>query len=357
MPGMAYFSYATDILGNQQGGSTVAHAQAMLLAALYLGQFARVLESWSWINNACRICSILIKSDMPKIERKNLFDNTKPRPQYSTKENYRLNLVKCVYWTCLQLETDILAELSSLPPSEISKYQATVSYPSGVFEKFPEDFSYDESSTHDRTMWIYSSQIHLRVILNEAHNTLYGPTDRKRPPGFDVKDLQDVAQKARVHADILLSWRKLLPPTLAWEDTDPPASDINIARLRAKFYGGHYMILRPFLFLAVHDVHLPPGPPIAWSSQANSPAGVNSPTGNGNSAGTPTNSNWNRSLMNVSTEHAGVLQVAQQCIDSAIQSTIAFDRVGVDTNTPYEYYVGTSKERLIVTNIFGTLHA
>ena len=30
-----------------------------------------------------------------------------------------------------------------------------------------------ESSDHDKTMWIYSSQIHLRVILNEAHNSLY----------------------------------------------------------------------------------------------------------------------------------------------------------------------------------------
>jgi hypothetical protein len=62
MPGMAYFSYATDILGNQQGGNTVGHAQAMLLAALYVAQFARVLESWSWINNACRVCLVLIKA-------------------------------------------------------------------------------------------------------------------------------------------------------------------------------------------------------------------------------------------------------------------------------------------------------
>ena len=62
LPGMAYFSYATDILGNQQGGNTVAHAQAMILASLYLSQFARVLESWSWISNACRITMVLIKA-------------------------------------------------------------------------------------------------------------------------------------------------------------------------------------------------------------------------------------------------------------------------------------------------------
>jgi len=62
LPGMAYFSYATDILGNQHGGNTVAHAQANILASLYVNQFARVLESWSWINSACRITMVLIKA-------------------------------------------------------------------------------------------------------------------------------------------------------------------------------------------------------------------------------------------------------------------------------------------------------
>ena len=67
--------------------------------------------------------------------------------------------------------------MSTLPPTEISKYQDRISYPSGVFEKFPTNpdaMTYNENSEHDKTMWIYSSHIHLRVILNEAHNTLYG---------------------------------------------------------------------------------------------------------------------------------------------------------------------------------------
>src|SRR4051812_48695119 len=101
---------------------------------------------------------------MHKISRHVYFNNTHPAPQFSTNENFRLNLIKCVYWTCLQLETDILAELSTLPPSEISKHQEDISYPSGVFEKFPDQMAYNETSNHDKTMWIYSSQIHLRVI-------------------------------------------------------------------------------------------------------------------------------------------------------------------------------------------------
>jgi hypothetical protein len=62
MPGMAYYAYATDILGNHNGGHTVAHAQAFILAALYIGQFARVLESWSWITSACRVAVVLLKA-------------------------------------------------------------------------------------------------------------------------------------------------------------------------------------------------------------------------------------------------------------------------------------------------------
>jgi hypothetical protein len=135
----------------------------------------------------------LVNREMPKINRHMLFNPSGQPPavpQFTASENYRLNLIKFVYWTCLQLETyapsskvfrtrannltsDILAEMSTLPPSEISKHQEEISYPSGVFEKFPEVMPYNDSSDQDKTMWIYSSQIHLRVILNEAHNSLY----------------------------------------------------------------------------------------------------------------------------------------------------------------------------------------
>lgn len=79
----------------------------------------------------------------------------------------------CLGLNILMGHRDILAEMSNLPPSDISKYQETISYPSGVFEKFP-DPTDEDSPEHEKTMWTYSSMIHLRVILNEAHNTLYG---------------------------------------------------------------------------------------------------------------------------------------------------------------------------------------
>ncbi|KAF2877899.1 hypothetical protein BDV95DRAFT_6112 [Massariosphaeria phaeospora] len=368
LPGMAYYAYASDILGNQQGGNTVAHAQAHLLAALYQGQFARVLESWSWINNACRICLVLVKADFSKISRDALFSTISNPPadppdpdtpaakeaiREAAKEEYRLNLVKCVYWTCLQLESDILAEMSSLPATEISKYQDKIAYPTGVYGSFEDVQDSDTDRNHSATnpeanitMWIYSSQIHLRVILNEAHNTLYGKSGNK-----NLENLREVAGAARVHADVLKRWRDLLPPVLSWDDNAIPATDMNIARLRAKYYGGRYMILRPFLYISVHGLALPPRAPIASSSQNSSPAAP------ADSFASSNGTNTFRDIMELSPDQDEILDIAFHCIDSAIQSTIAFDRTGADPDAPYVDYSSIRKGRPILTNIFGTLHA
>lgn len=61
IPGLAYYAYATDILGNHLGGNELVHVQAGLLAGLYAGQLGRVLESWKWINWACTSCQVLVR--------------------------------------------------------------------------------------------------------------------------------------------------------------------------------------------------------------------------------------------------------------------------------------------------------
>ncbi|KAF1979810.1 hypothetical protein BU23DRAFT_106344 [Bimuria novae-zelandiae CBS 107.79] len=333
LPGMAYFSYATDILGNQNGGNTVAHAQAMLLAALYLGQFGRVLESWSWTNNACRICLVLVRREGMKVRRTtnaagqpDAGENGEPM---SAEERHRLNLIKCVYWTCLQMESDICAEISELQPSAITGYQSDIQYPSGVMESFNEGSQLpEEAVAQNQNLFIYSSQIHMRVILNDAHNTLY--SDRY---GFDCTNIDEIADMARSHAELLVAWRKLLPPQLAWNDDDPPSHDINVARMRAKYYGGYYVVLRPLLSKAIHHMKLPP-------SFSNSMT-----------------NDFNRDIVELSNEDQKALQTVEQCVKSAIQSTIAFDRIGARPNEPYVDYQSQRRTRLIVPNIFGTLHA
>lgn len=58
-PGLAYFAQAAAILGDNFHGNKLIHAQAFLLAGLYYGQLGRVMESWAWINAACRVTTVM----------------------------------------------------------------------------------------------------------------------------------------------------------------------------------------------------------------------------------------------------------------------------------------------------------
>lgn len=61
IPGLAYFALATDIIGNQLGGNTLQHIHVNILAGLYHGQLARVLESHAYISQACRAVQIILR--------------------------------------------------------------------------------------------------------------------------------------------------------------------------------------------------------------------------------------------------------------------------------------------------------
>ena len=63
IPGLAYFAYAVGILGEHHGSPDLVHVQSSLLAGLYLGQMARVIDSWRWINSACTDCQLLFKDE------------------------------------------------------------------------------------------------------------------------------------------------------------------------------------------------------------------------------------------------------------------------------------------------------
>lgn len=61
IPSLSYFALATDILGNQNGGNSLQHVHANILAGLYHGQLGRVLESHSFIHNACRALQHILR--------------------------------------------------------------------------------------------------------------------------------------------------------------------------------------------------------------------------------------------------------------------------------------------------------
>jgi hypothetical protein len=70
--------------------------------------------------------------------------------------------------------------MSTLPTSSVTTYQSFIMYPAGVCESFPIDGMSmvvpepQARPNEDIELMIYSSQIYLRVIMNEAHNQLYG---------------------------------------------------------------------------------------------------------------------------------------------------------------------------------------
>ncbi|KAK8154681.1 hypothetical protein IWX90DRAFT_392654 [Phyllosticta citrichinensis] len=287
-PGLAYYTVAVEIIGAVHGGNNISHGQAGVLAALYMGQLARVLESWSWIAYACRVLGVLID---------------------------KVNLIRLLYWTCLQLESDILAEMSHLRPSGISKDEERIGLPTQQWLPEPLDLP-------EEMVWLYYfTQIQLRKILNRTHLALYS---KSRLP---------LVSFLRIHELTLYSWRDTVPPWMRWDDADEPATDMNMARMRAKYYGARYIIARPILHFAIHCNPAPAFLMKKYGYTETDESDEPDPTEPLISDDT-TKVSWYK-----------VVRACKRCVDSAVQSTIAFDGIQ------------NENMRLIVTNIFGTAHA
>ena len=178
------------------------------------------------------------------------------------------------------------------------------------------------SPTDDRkVLACYSAQIYIRRALNAIQRELY-------PPNHE--NLGTISPKTqKVCEEMLEGWRSLLPAEFQWKDEDEPSTDINEARLRAKYYGGVYIIHRPFLYHALHN-----------TEYRKTTSQVPDSDRYGNSA-----EDSHRSNGSMAPPQNHIMRSAEKCVRAAMRSTIAFDRVCDDRN------------RLIVTNIFGTAHA
>ena len=189
-------------------------------------------------------------------------------------------------------------------------------------------------------MFYYSAQIHLRKVLNRVHRDLYDT---------DVKELPDKILKVLgLNLDV---WKDSLPKPMQWNEDDEPSSDINTARLRAKYYGARYIIYRPVLERALHsaaekvedgkeEAESKPAIPFkAHNYQAQSMARWASEPGLHQQFGDSDDIHQTVKFEELNDE---TRRACEQCISAAIQSTRAFHNI---------------QGRLIVTNIFGTAHA
>ncbi|KAK5081421.1 hypothetical protein PMZ80_011160 [Knufia obscura] len=325
IPGLAYFAKAAGILGELPGGVDVSHVQANLLAGLYMGQLARVIPSHWYIANACRACMILIESSEFKEKKMS---------------RERRNLINFAFWSCLQLESDILAEVD-LPPSGIVATEGAMAF------EIPDDFTVADPEaegyvpgTKDPTADHYSNQIQLRRTINDAVNHIYNSSRESEKPSEAI---------ISTITEILESWRELTRERLDWdwEEDEFESTDINLARMRGKYYGAKYLINRPALQYALNLAG--PGTPMSQTSE--------SPIGGGaqsehtfppmNYHGDPPSSRKvgeTRPPAQAAEQplEPWILDACTQCIDAAIKSTTAFDKV---------------PGRLVITNILGTAHA
>ena len=332
IPGLGYYAYAAEILGDLHGEMSLANVQASLLAGLYAGQLAHPFQSHAWISRAGWACQGLIR----------------PRDYARMQEGPHKDLHEFAFWTCLQLESDILAELD-LPASGISRSENRIDLPSG---RFTLSLPNEVRAPSTMMMIFYSAQIHLRKVLNRVHTDLY-KTDKQE----DQRSVTTVVPSVlSLNLDL---WRMNLPAAMKWKDTDPPSEDINVARMRAKYYGARYIIYRPLLYQALH---LPIYRTDDHSNNNNSNSNSNN---NAQTSGSPTPSittaaaggdspfvqgqqipmiaygkAWNGTPYRELPQK--LRRACRVCVDSAIASTVSFDGV---------------RGRPVVTNIFGTAHA
>ncbi|KAI9686362.1 MAG: hypothetical protein M1822_003707 [Bathelium mastoideum] len=294
IPGLAYYAYATDILGNHNGAHDTPNAQAYILAAVYAAQ--------------------------DRVAEKEPDDYHNGEDGRMTKKGARKDNIRFLYWTCLQLESDILADLDMLAPSALYNFETKIAHPLGVLEDMPEPPELANNMPQDM-MLCYSGQIHIRRFLNKLHRTSFYKQSERRNPGSrnDGANQDDSepewegdepqANTYKRMTTYLDGWKALIPAHLQWdEETDPPARDINGARLRAKYYGARYVLNRPMLLQAIR------------------PYGVGQ-------------KKWDLS-------EETTMRAARTAVAAAMRSTVAFDGLGDGL-----------ADRLIVTNIFGTAHA
>jgi hypothetical protein len=309
IPGLAYFNVAADILGELPGGADVSHIQAYLLAGLYMGQLARIIPSHFYINKACIAAQILIES-APYVQ--------------NTMNKSRRNLINFAFWSCLQLESDIAAELE-LPLSGIGRFESPQhkELPTGeTLDRIP------ESRSDDDILRFYSYQISLRTTLNSIHAMLY-----RESKNFNSRPSDSIMSVLDINLE---NWRKMLNDW-DWDDDDHQHANINVARMRGKYYGAKYIIWRPVLRFAL-DQEFP-------SSGAKRPSESPAALGHGSEVTSPSISNLNTSQPPGSDFpyiRPELLEGSRKCVEAAIRSTTSFDKV---------------PRRLVVPNIFGTAHA
>lgn len=306
IPGLEYFALAMDIMGSHIGGFNLKHVYVHILAGLYYGQLGRVLESWSYISLASRNLQVILR---PSLDRLSKFHDAGK----SLGSSRRDNQLAFAFWTCLQLESDILAELP-LPHSNILQYEDRMPYPNSEYA-VNQGFS-------EHVVTGYIAQLYLRKQLNQVHSLLYDSEKQAKHKNGITLDDPAIEEGIKGIEEMLRNSRDFwVPKSYQWNDNDLPAADILGARLRAKYWGSQVILYRPFLRAILERE--------PW------------PYHNQGSPDAQPGLSLEEMPPNVDPR---ILNYAGLAIHALVESTRAFHGI-------------PSSQRIIITNVFGTAHA
>lgn len=306
IPGLEYFAYASDILGNHMGSyNNLKNVYANVFAGLYMGQLARPLESFAYIHQASHKLQILLR---PSLDRLRTF---KKNREFIQETKY--NQLALAFWTCLQLESDLIAELQ-LPPSGLLSYEEDMPPPNMLLV----------TGFSQRVLDSYPGQLYLRKHLNSIHRMFYAPDDPAKAGPDQFRNVDLVADS--------VSGMHWVAPSFAFREDDPPADEILAARLRAKYWGAQTITYRPFIRQILQFSH----------SLNHHPTSPNPPTG------TEFRDGIIAPMIHPNTKSLGdiepsVVELARKGIKALVESTRPFHNLG--------------DKRPLITNVFGTAHA
>ncbi|KAH8587198.1 hypothetical protein B0O99DRAFT_527231 [Bisporella sp. PMI_857] len=310
LPGLAYFALATDIIGNQLGGITLKHVYVNILAGLYHGQLGRILESEAYVSKACLTLEHLMKpyvSNILDIGEAQLKDN-----------KYII-----AFWTCLQLESDIIAELDC-PYSGILRYEELLPPPSAS--------AAIEAGIPFEVIKAYNQQLLLQKYFNQLHGMLYRPFMKTElnPEDQELNNERRKCTRFRTLEAMETSLNEVRKG--AWTNDDPPANNILEARLRAKFYSAKAILYRSYVTQILER------PAVKDNKSRN--ATISDQYKNGIAM-----PQVNKNATELSNLDPKYVEYAKEGIKALIKSTTVFYHLG-DPGTA----------RLLVTNVWGTAH-
>ncbi|KAK1757771.1 C6 zinc finger domain-containing protein [Echria macrotheca] len=196
--------------------STATHC--LFFAAVYFAFLRRPLQAWDYIHAAASKCLLLLSY-----------------PPASEDEEAQ-ERIRRIFWSCYILESDYLAELSSLPLSGIARIEASIPLP-GTYNTHVSSLEEEQSSLY------FLACISMRRLLNRVHQLLYA-----RGTGASL----DNARFPYVVAELmhqLDEWRDVLPPAFAFTvgfDCEPTATEHG-GFLRQRYLTCQSVIYRPYL--------------------------------------------------------------------------------------------------------------